>query len=402
MPFAPSTSSTTISAREELRSKLRAIASQQGIALVSRRDQWDTCQRLLVDSRGEAAREIHAVLAALRCGIVADLVAWRADGATAVERELTRRLVDRAGLEPALAYWAIESWAHAYRIPLSGDAPTASDIQEMITPRGRDIVIRTRHIVLAGAFAGLAVAATVVSGGLSSFRNASADSTSAAPSTPRRVPQQMASRTRRNGGATSARNRARDTARVAERPRSEQASLGDVVARMPAPARNDPAPIAARRPSPSEDASGIRGAFAMEPPRTSAAVEVAVTPKLSDVRDVPPPTPLPTRGANPAAVQAGAPSETNDCREWRPRLRRNVEAAIPRSLQERGIMNGRVLLRFSVDADGVPDAGTARVVESSTSALVPAALEALEQLRYEPAPDGGCGRVVVERTIRFW
>src|SRR4051812_42431050 len=116
MSVATSSPELAPSQRDQLRSKLVAIASQHGIALISRRDLWDATEHALRESYGVCGSEIHAAVTALRCGVVADLVSWRADGATRVETELTRRLVDRAGVAPELADWAIESWAVAFKI----------------------------------------------------------------------------------------------------------------------------------------------------------------------------------------------------------------------------------------------------------------------------------------------
>lgn len=120
---------------------------------------------------------------------------------------------------------------------------------------------------------------------------------------------------------------------------------------------------------------------------------------------VPEPTPrvaVTPRPQGPVAVQSGAPDPEASCQTWRPRLRRNHSPSIPTELQAIGITSGRVVLRFRVDDDGYPDAGTARVLETTSSALVSSALEALDHLRYEPAPSDDCGAVWMERTIRFW
>ena len=53
--------------------------------------------------------------------------------------------------------------------------------------------MRARHLVLLGAVAGMAVAATVMSGAVPRFSGTSTDSATAAPAT-RRVPQAMARR----------------------------------------------------------------------------------------------------------------------------------------------------------------------------------------------------------------
>src|SRR5690349_6001178 len=149
MSNVSSSPDTTVSPRDELRWKLAAIASQHGIALVSRRDQWDACERALRDTYVDRPREIQAAVAALRCGIVADLVAWRADGAMRVERELTQRLVERTSTEPELARWAIDAWAFAFKIPLDGEVPDPNEYHEWRGEK-RDLVIRARHLVLLG------------------------------------------------------------------------------------------------------------------------------------------------------------------------------------------------------------------------------------------------------------
>ena len=420
MSNGSSSPEATVSPRDELRWKLAAIASQHGIALVSRRDHWDMCERALRDAYVDRAREIHAAVAALRCGIVADLVAWRADGAMRVERELTQRLVERTSTDPELAQWAIDAWAFAFKIPLDGEAPDPSEYQEW---RGdhRDVVIRARHLVLLGAITGMAVAATVMSGAVPRFRGASTDSAMAAPTT-RRLPQAMARRGSvgnrdRTKGKDDETSRQRDAERVASaqgtsarrpdtehpttRP-SDEVSLGDIVARMPKqapiPVRVAKAPVPVHHKSPppirvaqsktsskkAKDLETIRGAFGILPHETAARAEDRST-------------------KSSGAVQAGVPeAETSSCAARRPRLIRNYEPLFPSDLQDKGVSSGRVVLRFRVDEDGIPDVGTARVLESSHPSLVQSALGALEHLRYEPAPDGCDGSVTMERTIRFF
>jgi len=104
----------------------------------------------------------------------------------------------------------------------------------------------------------------------------------------------------------------------------------------------------------------------------------------------------------PTAVQAGAPEDSPACATRRPRLIRNYEPMFPSDLQDKGVSTGRVVLRFKVDEDGMPEIGSARVLESSHPSLVQSALDALDHLRYEPAPEGCTAPVTIERTIRFF
>ena len=443
------------SQRDQLRSKLVSVASQHGIALISRRDLWDACEHALRDAYGVCGSEIHAAVMALRTGIVADLVSWRADGATRVERELTRRLIDRAGVEPELAAWAIESWAVAFKIPLSGEGTSPSLGEDSADPSGRnrDVVIRAPHMILVGALAGLAVAGSVVSGGVARLMGATSDSTAApAPMTAppvRRQPQSMAraessapkaspmptrevtptirttptkpspstrvatkDRSSRDSSAGfwngAMREVRREAQRIADRlaaraakaqlaesqadrrvDRSRETSLGDIAARMPKQAHSAQAQQL-KAPS-RKEIEKIRRAFAMTP-----------TPTQNPIRTAPiTPMPMPTT-APTGAIQSGAAVDDNPCSDWVPRLRRNYEPSIPSDLQSQGITSGRVLVRFKVDESGIPDAGSARVLETSNSGLVESALNAVERLRYEAAPSGCSATATVERAIRFF
>ena len=423
MSNGSSSPDSAVSPRDELRWKLAAIASQHGIALVSRRDQWDACERALRDAYADRAREIHAAVAALRCGIVADLVAWRADGAMRVERELTQRFVERTSTDPELARWAIDAWAFAFKIPLDGEGVEPEQYHEWLGET-RDVIIRARHLVLLGAVSGMIVAASVMSGGATLFRGASADSASAAPA-PRRQPQSMA---RRGNPGGSNRERAkeperpREVSRVAEGVqkhatdpsttvrRSDEVSLGDIVARIPkqshAPTPRVEKPGMAKAPPPArltpptkpvskkgKEIETIRGAFqiAQRVPGANGAPQRAH--RLED-------RPVKSSGG---ALQAGSTTDdANVCQARRPRLIRNYEPMFPAELQDKGVSGGRVVLRFRVDEDGNPDVGSARVLESSHPSLVQSALEALDHLRYEPAPEGCSEPVTIERTIRFF
>ena len=427
MSNGSSSPEAAVSPRDELRWKLAAIASQHGIALVSRRDHWDTCERALRDAYSDRAREIHAAVAALRCGIVADLVAWRADGAMRVERELTQRFVERTTTDPELARWAIDAWAFAFKIPLDGEV---TEPEQEWAGETRDVIIRARHLVLLGAVAGLAVAATVMSAGVARFSGAAADSATAAPA-PKRVPQSMARRG--PSGNTGNRDRSRDateparpreSTRLAEgggggaqkheaerkptTPRSDEVSLGDIVARMPkqshAPVTKldkpglakapTPARVAQAKPAPKKkEIETIRGAFAVASRDAGLDARTQRARRLEDR----------AAKSSGATVQAGLPNdESPACAGRRPRLIRNYEPQFPTELQDKGVSGGRVVLRFRVDDDGSPDVGSARVLESSHPSLVQSALEALEHLRYEPAPEGCSEAVTIERTIRFF
>ena len=430
MSNGSSSPDSAVSPRDELRWKLAAIASQHGIALVSRRDHWDACERALRDAYADRAREIQAAVAALRCGIVADLVAWRADGAMRVERELTQRFVERTQTDPELARWAIDAWAFAFKIPLDGEATEPEQYQEWLGET-RDVIIRARHLVLVGAVAGMVVAASVLSGGTSLFRGASADSAAAAPA-PRREPQSMARRGSSGSSGSRERSRDRDAAepprprestKVAEAagaqkhenerkatPRhNDEVSLGDIVARIPKALRGPiervvkpgmakaPVPVRVAQTKPvatkkAKEIETIRGAFAVAP-----------RPPVVDAR------PQRARRLDDASKSSGAPAqaglatdESDACLARRPRLIRNYEPMFPAELQDKGVSGGRVVLRFRVDEDGNPDVGSARVLESSHPSLVQSALEALDHLRYEPAPEGCSEPVTIERTIRFF
>jgi TonB family protein len=434
MSVAGSSLDTALSPRDELRSKLVALASHHGIALVSRRDRWDACEIDLRSSFSGHDREIYAAVAALRHGIVADLVAWRVDGATRIERELTRRLSDRAGVEPELARWAIDAWAGAFKVPLDASVEETApyiDERSALAGMGRgDIVIRARHFVLLGAFAGLAVAVSVVSGSLTRFLAPRADSAAAAPAPmTKRVPQAMASRSGRSGrtGRNAERRRSgseraatvperrlaegvpeRDaddapTTGNAEDSRRQEVSLGDIATRMPPTDRSNGRDERVRltTPEPSlratdEDPESIRRAFGMAAP-PAAASPAAPTPARPSGPAVPAPS------ASSTVRQAGTPDDEPSCGARRPRLVRNAEPELPGELQDRGISSGRVVVRFRVDDDGFPEPGSARVVESSNPALNANALAAVERLRYQSARETGCrGGAVMERTIRFF
>lgn len=402
-----------------------ALASHHGIALVSLRDQWDVCEVALRATTDGHDREIQAAVDALRYGIVADLVAWRVDGATRVERELSRRLADRAGIDPELARWAIDAWAFAFKIPLSAGEERPASGDETSGERGA-VVIRARHLVLVGAFAGLAAAVSVVSGSVSRLRGSLADTAAAAPA-PRQRPQAMAVRTERQ------RRVAQRPAKEAQRPapsRSDsraapprdeprrQLSLGDVVTRMPPMAREPRRTPAATSEPPRSSvvAKGLprSSVVAKGPPRSSvvakapprSSVVAKAPPRGSVAVKQPPPTPIATTEAprTPTTIQAGTPADDEpSCAARRPRLVRNSESDLSAELQSQGVPSGRVVVRFRIDEDGYPEPGSARVVESSNTALNANALQAVERSRYESARAAGCtGPATIERTIRFF
>lgn len=379
------------SPRDELRWKLVALASHHGIALVSLRDQWDVCEVALRATTDGHDREIRAAVDALRYGIVADLVAWRVDGATRVERELSRRLADRAGIDAELSRWAIDAWAFAFRIPLSGsgDQPPAADAAADVGRR--DVIIRARHLVLVGAFAGLAAAVSVVSGGTARVRGDVADSavTTDRPARPPRTTP--VTRQRSQSMATRSERPNRASPRPSE-------SLGEVVTRIPPPMKPSQPKRSARPAAPG----------ANDRPRSRRSVKVSAAPPKATprARRTAPPRVPPAKvvSRQRQIAQASGPSAAEpSCTVKRQRLVRHGDVDYSAELQSQSPAARRVVVRFRVDEDGYPEPGSARVVESSNAALNASALDAVERLRYESAREAGCvGSATIERTIRFF
>jgi len=235
--------------------------------------------------------------------------------------------------------------------------------------------------------------------GSSGSRERSRDRDAAEPARPRE-----STKVAEGSGAQKRENERKATPR-----HNDEVSLGDIVARIPKALRGPiervvkpgmakaPAPVRVAQTKPAatkkaKEIETIRGAFAVVP-----------RPPVVDAR------PQRARRLDDASKSSGAPAqaglatdESDACLARRPRLIRNYEPMFPAELQDKGVSGGRVVLRFRVDEDGNPDVGSARVLESSHPSLVQSALEALDHLRYEPAPEGCSEPVTIERTIRFF
>ena len=112
--------------KNDVRSTLRRIVSEQGVAVCN---EPSRVQAYLRDLCPDQKREVFAVVAAMKEGLVSDLNNFApSQGAMeSVFARLTAKLFDNTGIIPQTARWAVESWALALGIikePISsGVAP---------------------------------------------------------------------------------------------------------------------------------------------------------------------------------------------------------------------------------------------------------------------------------------
>jgi hypothetical protein len=99
------------------REKLAELISKHGDALWQDRDR---CEGLLRDHCGTYRREISSLTAALHERVPQELKSsWQtAMTPEAMRARLIQRLEDHCGLAPQVAAWAVETWAHALKVPL--------------------------------------------------------------------------------------------------------------------------------------------------------------------------------------------------------------------------------------------------------------------------------------------
>ncbi len=167
-------------------------------------------------------------------------------------------------------------------------------------------------------------------------------------------------------------------------------TIEDIAARLPMPEPYPPVRAEELRtpvPSPSEAAAPVRHATASLPPVTAVRPPPAPSPRKAppQTRTVPsatPSAPVPHPGSGP-----GKEADSGGQARLGAQLVRHVPPAYPASARQRGL-EGRVVVRLVIRADGVPD--DIRVAQSSGfDSLDNAAVEAIRQWRFEPARRGG-------------
>ena len=166
--------------------------------------------------------------------------------------------------------------------------------------------------------------------------------------------------------------------------------IGDIAARLPLP--EPPPPVQASElhvqvqvPSPPEAAAPTRHVAASPAATTFRPPAPAVRKAPPQTRTVPspaPPAPAPQPGSGP-----GKEADSGGQTRLGARLVRHVAPAYPALARQRGL-EGRVVIRLVIRADGVPD--DIRVAQSSGfDSLDKAAVEAIRQWRFEPARRAG-------------
>jgi hypothetical protein len=98
-----------------VREQLRAIVKEHGSAIG---EDVDRCRRL-VNEQCDPGRDANLLVTALQAGVPRSLLQDSSDAARA---RLARELAEKQGLVPALAAWAVESWALALGKAASSDA----------------------------------------------------------------------------------------------------------------------------------------------------------------------------------------------------------------------------------------------------------------------------------------
>jgi protein TonB len=169
-------------------------------------------------------------------------------------------------------------------------------------------------------------------------------------------------------------------------------TIGEIAARLPMPEPLPPVQAEEFRdrtplPSPPEATAPVRPATASSPAVTAVRPSPAPSPRKAppQTRTVPSTTP-----SAPAAHPGSGPGKEGDSggqARLGARLIRHVAPAYPALARQRGL-EGRVVVRLVIRADGVPD--DISVAQSSGfDSLDRAAVEAIRQWRFEPARRAG-------------
>jgi hypothetical protein len=107
-----------------VREQLRAIVKEHGSSIG---EDVDRCRRL-VNEQCDPGRDANLLVTALQAGVPRSLLEDSSDSARA---RLARELAEQQGLVPALAAWAVESWALALGKTASS-APGLEGVRELV------------------------------------------------------------------------------------------------------------------------------------------------------------------------------------------------------------------------------------------------------------------------------